>query len=341
MSGGIDSSAAAYLLKELGHEVTGVTFTSLKEEGFKKCCSIEEITSARTVCAHLDIPHRILDVKDIFQAKIIKYFIDSYKAGLTPNPCVLCNRFVKFGALLEYGLSEGAEFVATGHYARTQEHEGNIYIRKGADLQKDQSYFISYIEKEKIPYIIFPLGEYNKPEVRDLVRSSGIPIQADKVESQDICFVPGDYRDFLLNRGVRENPGDFIFQGKIVGRHKGIPFYSYGQRRGLNVAAGERIFIERFDLENNRIILGPKPLSKEFAVEKLNVFPESLPEGRYDVTVRYKSSCIKAAVSFYNGLAHVDLDTPCEIISPGQFAVIYQNDLVYASGIIKEVKNIK
>ncbi len=340
MSGGIDSSAAAYILKRNGFNVTGVTFTALNKEGLKKCCSIEEIAAAKDVCRFLGIKHKIIDIRDIFEAKIIKYFIDSYRSGLTPNPCVYCNRFVKFGAMLEYALSEGADYFATGHYAGIEEINGNSFIKKGTDKEKDQSYFLSYIEKEKLPYIKLPLGAYKKQDVREIIKESGLPVNPHKPESQDVCFINGDYRDFLIKRGVEENPGDFIYLNKTAGFHKGIPFYSLGQRRGLNISVGNRAFIREFDLENNRIMLGDKPLSREFTVRGLNIFTGDFTNGRFSVQIRYRSNIIEGSVKIEGDGAEVFLIEPQEIISPGQFAVFYRDDLVYASGVIRDVRLI-
>ncbi len=333
MSGGIDSSAAAFLLKKEGFDVTGVTFTAFQEEGYKKCCSIEEITSAGIVCEFLKIPHKIIDVRDIFEAKIIRYFIKSYESGITPNPCVLCNRYIKFGALLEYSISEGADYFATGHYARIKKGKDNL-IQAGIDSEKDQSYFISYIEKEKLPFILLPLGYYKKEDIRQIIKEASLPINPHKSESQDICFIKDDYRDFLLMKGIKENIGDFVYKGKIAGKHRGIPFYSLGQRRGLNVAVGKRIFLREFDVAANRIVLGDKPMAKEFTVSSLNIFTKDFQNGEYSIKVRYKSSFIQGLVKIESDKAIVMLNTPQEIVTPGQFAVFYREGLVYASGVI-------
>jgi tRNA-specific 2-thiouridylase len=338
MSGGIDSSAAAFLLKQEGHAVTGVTFRAVQEEGYKKCCSLEEVESARSVCKFLGISHRIVDVRDVFETRVVRYFLESYQNGLTPNPCVFCNRFVKFGALLEYALSEGAEFFATGHYARIVKNDDEFFIQKAKDFRKDQSYFLSYIEKEKLPFVLLVLGNYQKPEVRKIVREAGLPIYAEKPESQDICFVQDDYRDFLSLKGVEEDPGSFIFDGRVVGAHRGIPFYSFGQRRGLNVALGERVFVRNFNVGKNEIELGGKPLSKVFSVNKLNVFTKNFKNGTYFVQIRYQSQIVPAKVKIETEKAMVGLETPQEIVSPGQFAVFYHEDMVYAGGVIETVE---
>ncbi len=335
MSGGIDSSAAAYLLQEQGFKVTGITFTAFREEGYKKCCSLEDIDSAGKVCRFLGIPHKIIDVKDVFTARVVNYFIRSYRAGLTPNPCILCNRYVKFGAMLEYSLADGADFFATGHYSGISDHNGELLIEKGADASRDQSYFLSYIEKGKLPFIKLPLGNLLKKEIRAITEKSGLPISPQKPESQDICFIKNDYRDFLRDRGVKENKGLFVYNGRKIPGHRGIAFYSLGQRRGLSVAAGERIYIRSFDLHNNEIHLGAKPYSLEFETSGLNVFTGRFIDGDYDILFRYRSKPSKGKVVL-NGLkAKVILSEPREIISPGQFAVFYRDNSVFAGGPIE------
>ncbi len=339
MSGGVDSSAVAWLLQQQGHSVTGITFVGLVEQGSKKCCSLEEINSARKVCDYLGIGHKTLDLKDIFEAKIVSRFVRDYERGLTPNPCVLCNRHIKFGALLEFALSQGADAFATGHYARIAEVEGELLLRKAHFAPKDQSYFLSFVEKDMLPYMRFPLGDYKKPEVRQIVDDSGMPIKADKAESQDVCFIKDDYRDFLRGAGIEEKEGEFWYNGAKVGKHKGIPFYSYGQRRGLNVALGERAFVREFDQAQNRIILGPKPTARRFTVRDMNIFTDKFVSGAYDVQIRYQSAIIPARVDRTESGASIEMEHPQEIVSPGQIAVFYVGDLIYASGVIECVVN--
>ncbi len=340
MSGGIDSSVTAYLLKKDGYEVRGITFTGPEEEGKKKCCSYDDVKSAKEVANFLGIEHKVINLKDLFETRVISYFIESYKNGLTPNPCVLCNRFVKFGALLEYSLFEGADFFATGHYARLTSLDNETLIQRGVDREKDQSYFISFIEKEKLPFIRLPLGEFKKEEIKKIALKGKLPINPDKSESQDICFVKDDYREFLRKRGVKERKGNFIFNEKIVGKHIGIPFYSFGQRRGLNIALGERIFVRGFDVDKNEIFVGKKPISKEFRVRNLNVFTKKFSDGEYEVQFRYQSKpeiCWIVLDSDKKGCV-VNLSSRRELVTPGQFAVFYKNDVVYASGMIERVK---
>jgi tRNA-specific 2-thiouridylase len=336
MSGGIDSSAAAYLLKEQGYKVTGITFTAYREEGLKKCCSIEDLNDAKKVCSFLGIAHKVIDVRDVFSARIISNFVKSYRAGLTPNPCVLCNRYVKFGAMLEYSISEGADFFATGHYSRITEKDGEYLIGEGLDPSKDQSYFLSYIEKSKLPYIKLPMGVYLKKDIRVLAEKAGLPISPRKSESQDICFIKDDYRDFLKAQGVPEIEGFFVYKGKIFPDRRGIAYYSFGQRRGLAVAAGERVYIRKFNTRDNTIILGGKPMSKEFSVRSLNIFTDKFsPEIKCDVRFRYQSPLATCKVTHDGSRASVVLEEERGFIAPGQFAVFYKDGYVYASGEIE------
>ena len=338
MSGGVDSSAAAYLLKEAGYDVCGITFVAAVETGTKKCCSLEEIEAARRVCRFLGIPHEVIDLKDVFEARVIQYFVASYEAGLVPNPCVMCNRYIKFGALLEEALARGADKVATGHYARVEAVEDGWGLFRGKDKLKDQSYFLSYVEREILPYVILPLGGMEKSEVRELVRRAGLPLSADKGESQDVCFVPGDYREYLRKRGVREREGEFVLDGRVIGHHRGVAFYSLGQRRGLGVAAGKRLYVREVDARNNRLVLGDAPQSRELWVGKVNVLVDDLKNGHYDVLLRYQSFLTGCEVSWEGERLHVVLDEPREIVTPGQFAVLYAGERVVASGMIEETR---
>lgn len=345
MSGGVDSSYSAYLLKSQGYDVTGVTFSVFDAESIYQpqshAMSKDAMISAEKVCRYLGIPHRIVDLKKEFTERIVHYLIDSYRAGLTPNPCMKCNRMIKFGLFMDYALSHGADYFSTGHYIRITEREGEPFITRGADPSKDQSYFLALIESSKLPQILFPLGDYVKSDVKRLADEAGLPIDKNRSESQDVCFIDKDYRDFLRRMGVTSEPGEMVYQDKTVGRHHGIPFYSLGQRRGLGVAVGKRLFIREIDVANNRIILGDKPVSTRFTVRDLNVFTERFSDGVYETQVRYQSKPVAASVSIEDDRAEVELSEPHEIVAPGQFAVFYRDGLVYAGGEIGRVDLIE
>lgn len=335
MSGGVDSTASLKILYDEGWAVEGLTFVGLGEAGTRKCCSAEEIGDAKRVCAALGVPHRVLDLKELFRARVRNPFVQSYLKGETPNPCMLCNRFAKFGALVEYAVGEGASYVAMGHYSGLECLDGEYFFKIGTDAAKDQSYFLGMIEPELLPYLKFPLADKTKAEVRSIVAASGLPIRADKSESQDICFVPADYRDYLRAEGIPETPGPILYEEKVIGTHRGAPFYALGQRRGLGVALGEKAFVRTIDAVNNTIILGKKPASRRFTVDGLNVFSKKFGNGPWLVQTRYRSVRGRAELSAYDGAScSVLLREPQEIVSPGQYAVFYQDGLVYAAGRI-------
>ncbi|NPV39699.1 tRNA-specific 2-thiouridylase MnmA [Brevinematales bacterium NS] len=334
MSGGVDSSAAAYLLKEAGYQVEGVTFVAAFESGTKKCCSLEEIEAAKRVCQFLGISHHVIDLKDVFEARVIRYFLEGYQQALVPNPCVMCNRYIKFGALVEEAISRGADMVATGHYARVFRDEKEVGLYRGKDITKDQSYFLAYVPKEMFSYVIFPLGDKTKAEVREIVARSGMPISSSKGESQDVCFVPGDYREYLLSHGVSLKKGDFLYEGKPVGKHRGLALYSLGQRRGLGVSIGKRLYIRSMDVESGNIVLGDVPKSRQVWLRDVNLLTSSFREGTYEVQIRYQSEFVACEVKWEGECLHLLLERPAEIVTPGQLGVLFLGDRVIASGII-------
>jgi len=268
MSGGVDSSAAAYLLQKDGCHVEGVTF----DTGFCLRCrrchhdiqnpsksDLPGADEAAKVCRHLGVPHHIVRLGHQFQSKVVQAFISAYPKGLTPNPCVLCNRHIKFGALLEYAVSRGADFLATGHYVRTGESNGARMFMRGADGSKDQSYFLSYVESSKLDKILFPLGSFTKSEVREIANEAGLPVPPPSGESQDICFIAeGDYLDFLSSTGkFQENPGPIITStGRIIGEHNGVHRYTVGQRKGLNCPAKKPYYVLGIDPVKNTVTVG-------------------------------------------------------------------------------------
>ncbi len=345
MSGGIDSAASVKLLLQQGYKVTGITFVGLGKEPqrgrnafidkpSRKCCSVEEILSAKEVCYSLGINHITLDLADIFKQKVRDYFTDSYKKGETPNPCMLCNRFVKLGALVEYALKNGADYVAMGHYTGIEIADGEYFLKAGADSNKDQSYFLAMLKPEYLPYLLFPLADKHKSGIGEII--SSLPIQKDKPESQDICFIDGDYRDYLKDEGLKPYRGDMILDGRITASHEGAAFYSLGQRRGLGSSFGRRVFVREIDAEQNRLVLGDKPRSDSFTVSGLNIFSKHFKDGEWDVQIRYRSPRIKGIVSFSaDGSLNVKLSEAQDIVTPGQYAVFYREGRIYAAGKIQ------
>lgn len=297
MSGGVDSSVAACLLQAKGYEVIGVTMCfnfpgdSITEGIATKkprCCGLQGIEDARRVAHKLGITHYVLNLQKVLEERVIDNFCAEYLKGMTPNPCVRCNQYVKFGALLKKALSLGAEFLATGHYARVAKTKEGYWLKKALDLKKDQSYFLYRVGQEELKHLLFPLGGYTKPQVRQLAHQFGLLV-ADKLESQEICFLPGlNYRDFLTQRlpllakskDTAAVPGLVAgpvvdMQGKVLGRHKGIALYTIGQREGLGIACGYPVYIIRIDSSRNTIVVGTQKdaLSSEFLVKDLHFIP--------------------------------------------------------------------
>ncbi|NLA24705.1 MAG: tRNA 2-thiouridine(34) synthase MnmA, partial [Bacteroidales bacterium] len=267
MSGGLDSSVAAILLQQQGYNLVGITFKPFdsisracaeKEIG---CCNTDTLFEAKELARKLNFEHHIIDAKDTFNETVIKNFISEYMSGRTPNPCVVCNKSIKWGVIIDEAKKHNCDFIATGHYARIGENKGRFFIKQGIDTSKDQSYFLWMLEHEVLKKTIFPLGEYTKTEVREIARANGFSKIADKKESQEVCFITdNDYRRFLSDN-VDNLPGEGNFvdlNGKILGKHKGFPFYTIGQRKGLQIALGEPVYVVKIIAETNTIVLGKK-----------------------------------------------------------------------------------
>lgn len=333
MSGGVDSTVAACLLKERGYEVKGLTMVSLDASVGEK---------AQKAARAVGIEHQVVDMKDIFKEKVIDYFCQAYEKGETPNPCVECNKYIKFGRLLDIALGLGCEKVATGHYARVEydEERKRHLLRRGKDINKDQSYFLYGLTQKQLSRILFPLGDFTKSEVREIARGYGLEV-AESKESQEVCFIEGDYRDFLKGR-VTCTPGEFVdLGGKVIGRHKGIPFYTIGQRKGLGLSMGKPVYVLDLDLENNRIVVDEeKYLFRRvlYAAEpNFIMFDELQDEIRVLAKVRYRSSLSWATVSREGEKVRVEFDEPQRAITKGQSVVFYQGEYVVGGGIIAEV----
>ena len=348
MSGGVDSAVSAYLLKEAGYAPIGVNCRFFdNEDAFlteKTCCSLEDAEDARAVAARLGIPFYVFNFKDAFQTHVIQAFVDTYIAGGTPNPCINCNRFLKFGSLLQRAQELGANGVATGHYAKVEYDAGSgrYLLRKGVDETKDQSYVLYCMTQKQLSKTVFPLGEMKKTEVRALARELGF-VNAKKHESQDICFVPdGDYAAFIEKHTGRVFPhGEFVTtDGRVLGEHKGIIRYTIGQRRGLGLALPAPLYVCRKDVEHNRVVLCPNEglFQKELFAHDINLIATDKIETplRVKAKVRYKQDEQWATVSQpEEDLLHVVFDEPQRAFAKGQAVVLYDGDVVVGGGTIR------
>jgi tRNA-specific 2-thiouridylase len=347
MSGGVDSSVAAALLKSKGHEVIGVTMCfNLTDSTGKRpaCCGVQGIEDARRVAHKLNIRHYVVNMQDILNERVIKNFCQEYLRGRTPNPCVRCNQYVKFDALLKKTLSLDARFLATGHYARIIKTEQGYQLQKARDLLKDQSYFLYRLTKKQLRHILFPLGDYTKVEVRKLAREFSLPV-ADKLASQEICFLPNaDYREFLKKRIKKEiKPGMVVDkQGNVLGGHKGIIFYTVGQREGLGIAKGYPIYITKIDHKNNRITVGKKEdaFRSEFLIREPHfIFKAPKKKIAAKVKIRYNHKEASADIIPSGHKVKVSFKSSQFAITPGQSAVFYDKDRVLGGGIIDKVSD--
>jgi len=349
MSGGVDSSVTAALLAERGYEVIGVTMRLGTYSGGATdserplCCSLESVEDARRVAAQLGIPFYAINYEEDFARDVVDYFCEEYSVGRTPNPCVVCNTKLKFGKLLKLAHEMDAQYVATGHYARTtfDSESGRYLLQKGVDKKKDQAYVLFDLTQEQLKHILLPLGEYTKDWVRNTARKLGLKTQ-NRPESQEICFIPDDdYNRFLMEHiPERIKPGQILdTHGKYLGEHRGIQFYTIGQRRGLGISLGKPAYVVDIDATKNTIIVGDKHelLRKSFLVEKINLIAcERLSEPvQAQVKVRYKDPGHWATVvQISDDKAEVSFDELQGAITPGQAAVFYDDDVVIGGGWI-------
>ena len=347
MSGGVDSSVAAFLLQKDGFEVTGYTMKLFDNSDIgalseKSCCSLDDAEDARSVCAAMGIPHYMFNMKDEFRKNVIDRFVSAYQNGATPNPCIDCNRYLKFGKMLERADELGIEYISTGHYAKVEKQGSRYLLKKGADEKKDQSYVLYSLTQKQLSRLVFPLGSYTKEQVREIAEQNGF-VNAKKHESQDICFVPeGDYYSFIERYTDREYPnGDFVTRdGRVLGEHKGIIRYTVGQRRGLGLALPASMYVLEKDIENNRVILGFNEdlFSKEVKVKDITFTAcERLesPE-RFKVKIRYNQKEQSALVTQTDeDRLTVIFDEPQRAATKGQAAVIYDGDTVIGGGTIE------
>lgn len=339
MSGGVDSSTAALLLKEAGYNVFGV-FMKLWDDEKKErgCCSLDDANDALRVCEKIGIPFYVLNLKEEFKREVIDYFVQEYKRGRTPNPCIYCNYKMKFDILFKKAKTFGADYIATGHYARIVKASDRYRLCKGVDEAKDQSYFLFSTPKEMLPHIIFPLGELKKGEVRAIAEKAGL-VTSKKRESQEICFVKDDYREFLKMAGIKEKTGKIVdSKGKILGTHRGYFNFTIGQRSGLNIALGKPVYVKKIIPEENLIVVGEEKelYQTNFTISDCNFFEDWSAEERYFIKVRYrhKGEYGKIIKGDGNRIEAV-FETPQRGITPGQAAVFYKDDFVVGGGWIE------
>ncbi len=346
MSGGVDSSVAGYLLREQGYDVIGVTMKVWPQDCISraedKCCGPQAVADARAVAHSLGIPHYVVDEADQFERTVIDYFTSEYQAGRTPNPCVMCNEKLKFGNLWGKAEALGCDYIATGHYAIIEHHRDRALLRKGVDPRKDQSYFLFSLRQPQLRRALTPLGTMRKPEIRKIARSLGLKV-ADKIDSQEICFVPGnDYKAFLRSHlGENEFHRGEIYdvEGNFVGEHDGIELFTIGQRKGLPGGSAKPRYVVDLDAETNRVIVGDVEdlVCDEFEIDRTNWIACELPDEDVDATVkiRYSHPGTPATVtSLENHRARIRLHEPQRAITPGQAAVIYDGDVAIGGGWI-------
>ncbi len=348
MSGGVDSSVAAALLVERGYNCIGVMMRLWAEVGVgegstNKCCSLESVHDARRVADKLGIPFYLINVERPFKEKVVDFFIDGYSRGITPNPCLECNRHIRFDYLLNYARRLGADYLATGHYARLRYAEdGKVHLLKGVDEAKDQSYVLSVLGQDELHDVLFPVGEYPKSEVRRMAAERGLPT-ASKHDSMDLCFIfDDDYRRFLRTWAAEAmRPGPIVDRrGRVYGQHNGLPGYTIGQRKGLGIAgAAEPLFVLELDYRNNALVVGTAAeLGRDRLIaERVNwTLDEPPPAGaRVQCKIRYKAKAVECTL-FPIGVDQVEVrfDAPLRDIAPGQGAVFYDGDLCLGGGVI-------
>lgn len=349
MSGGVDSSVAAYLLKEQGYEVIGIMMKLSPdnpdyEENEGGCCSISAANDARRVADVLDIPFYVMNFKDVFKKNVIDNFIDEYMEGRTPNPCIVCNRMIKFDAFLRKARALGAEYIATGHYAKI-EKQGDRYILKNAeDNKKDQTYALYSLTQEQLSHTLMPCGEYTKPEIRNIAERIGLEVFK-KRDSQEICFIPdNDHGAYIKKYSGREiKPGDFVNkQGKVMGKHKGIVYYTIGQRKGLGIALGKPVFVNDINPITNQVVVGDEEdIFKTGLIAKdLNFILFDTLTSNLKITAKIRYSAIPQSATLIpmeNNRVKVVFDEKQRAITKGQSVVFYLENLVVGGGIIEKI----
>lgn len=347
MSGGVDSSVAAALLKQQGYEVIGLMLRLWSESGKEdsnRCCTPDAMALARRVAEKLEIPFYVIDAKQIFKETVVQYFIDGYARGETPNPCLVCNRQIRWRYLLDHALALGANYMATGHYARVTENEkGEKQLLRAVDKTKDQSYVLHVLDQEQLNKALFPIGDYPKPEIRKMAEAFGLPT-ASRKDSQDLCFLAGDdYRSFLMRNATELfSQGEIVStSGKVVGKHNGLANYTIGQRKGLNVASSIPLYVIRKDIAKNTLIVGEQEHLglRDLVAHDVNWVSGEEIIGSFpaEVKTRYTAKESPAVVTPVNNgrEVRVHFESPQRDITAGQAAVFYQGDVMIGGGIIQ------
>ncbi len=340
MSGGVDSSVAAYLLLKEGYEVIGVTMQIWQSDYESGCCGLSAVEDARAVCNKLNIPYYVLNFRQVFKEQVIDYFVDEYLSGRTPNPCIACNTFVKWEALLNRALQLEADGIATGHYARLEVHPVTHRLTLRPTKQKDQTYALYGLTQEQLSRTLMPVGNYSKEDVRAIAKELSLPV-ADKPDSQEICFVPDkDYGGFISQYTGNEYPaGDYVdVTGKVLGCHKGIHNYTIGQRKGLGVALGEPMYVKHIDVEKNQVVLcrDEDLFTRELLANNVNLMAYDKIHGTMEAyaKIRYAHKPAKCLVSMENNLLRCEFAEPQRAVTPGQAVVVYKDDYLICGGTI-------
>ncbi len=345
MSGGVDSSVAAALLVEQGYDVVGLMLRLWAEQGgaANRCCTPDAVADARRVADALGIPFYVRDYKEIFKQTVVDFFIDGYAQGVTPNPCIVCNRDIRFDRLLKEAIGLDSDYLATGHYARVRQSSGGAYqLLKGLDPAKDQSYMLYTLNQERLARVLFPVGDYPKSEIRRIAEAKNLPV-FNRPDSQDLCFLgQGDYRAFLQRRAPQVvQPGSIInTRGEELGRHQGLAFYTIGQRKGLGLAAPEPLYVLRLDRDSNSLVVGT---ADELGRQELTAGQAGYVRGRPPETtvavtakIRYKATELAARLTPLPGQrVHLTFAAPLRDITPGQSVVFYQGEEVLGGGVIE------
>lgn len=347
MSGGVDSSVAAYLMKESGYDCVGATMALVRSEDTgsgreRACCSLDAVEDARSVACRLGIPYYVFNMRPAFQKEVIDRFVYAYEHGETPEPCIDCNRYLKFDRLYERARLLGCGLVATGHYARIEREDGRWLLKKAADPRRDQSYFLCTMTQEQLAHTRFPLGGLCKEQTRRIAAEQGF-YNAGRPDSQDLCFVPdGDYAGFIERCTGRKSPaGDFVdAQGRVLGRHRGVIRYTVGQRRGLGVSAGRPLYVQRIDAAENRVVLcGEEGLyTRRAEAESFNWIAFEKPPARLRAEAKLRAGHGGAPAEVWTGAdgrVRVEFDEPQRAVTPGQALVLYRGETVLGGGVIR------